>query len=106
MLDSSQWYPTTNMTVNFAMIWQSPEYANIAALEKVVLCDTVYVYFRALGVYSAEKVIKTVYDSLNEKYISIELGMPESSLVQTITNPIDAKIDKLQKQIDNITGTV
>ena len=105
-VDKIQWYAPANVTVNFEMLSQSPEYEQIAALEKVVLCDTVYVYFKALGVYTAQKVIKTEYDPLNEKYTLIELGMPESSLAQTISSPLEAKIEEIQKQIKIINGTL
>lgn len=38
------------------------------------LCDTVQVYYEPLNVTARAKIVKTVYDSLNEKYTKIELG--------------------------------
>lgn len=42
------------------------------------MCDTVTVKYEALGVAVKAKVIKTVYDTLTEKYEKIELGNAKS----------------------------
>ena len=42
--------PTISMTVSFIHLWQSPEYASFAALEKVSLCDWVTVRHAGLGI--------------------------------------------------------
>lgn len=76
--------PKINITVSFIQLWQTEEYKNIAPLERVKMCDTVAVRFSQLGVTASAKVIKTVYDSLKEKYNSIELGDAKSSFVDTV----------------------
>ena len=76
--------PSINLTISFQHLWQSPEYANLRALEKVSLCDTVHVYHEQLGVNVRAKVIKTNYDSLGEKYTSIEIGNAKSNFADTI----------------------
>lgn len=84
MLDYEGAEPSINLTVSFQHLWQSPEYANLRALEKVSLCDTVHVYHEQLGVNVRAKVIKTNYDSLGEKYTSIEIGNAKSNFADTI----------------------
>ena len=76
--------PKINITVSFMQLWQTVEYANIAPLERVRLCDTVTVRFTELGVDAKAKVIKTVYDNLKEQYISIELGDAKSNFTGTV----------------------
>ncbi len=77
--------PSVSINVSFVHLWQSPEYSErYAALERVSLCDTVTVNFEKLGVSVKAKVIKTVYDTLKEKYISIELGDAKSNFADTI----------------------
>lgn len=76
--------PKVNISVSFVQLWQTEEYKNIAPLERVNLCDTVSVRFPPLGVDAKAKVIKTVYDSLNEKYDKIELGDAKSSFADTV----------------------
>lgn len=83
------WIGTRNITVDFELVKQSPEYSGIKALNDVLLCDLVQVYFKALDVYVQEKVVKTVYDPLSEKYKSIELGMLPSTLTDVIVKRVE-----------------
>lgn len=84
-----------SVTVSFVNLAQSPEYTNIAPLETVNLCDTVKIYHKELGVNIKAKVIKTVYDTIAEKYTKIELGSARadmSSIIsQTVKEATDAK---------------
>ena len=53
-------------------------------LERVTLCDTVSVYFESLGVDAKAKVIRTVFDTLLERYNSLEIGSVRNTLADTI----------------------
>jgi phage minor structural protein len=76
--------PTVNLTVSFINLWQTEEYTSIAPLEHINLCDYVTVRFKKLGVDVKAKVIKTDYDVLAERYLSVELGDPKSNLADDI----------------------
>ena len=58
--------------------------AEFAALETVSLCDTVKVVNTLMDVTLSMKVIKTVYDSISERYKSLELGTPSGSFADVI----------------------
>lgn len=73
---------TPTLTVAFEPLWKQPEYSEI--LERVSLCDTVTIRHTSLGITTKSKVIKTVYDSLAEKYVSITLGTAKSNFVNTV----------------------
>lgn len=73
---------TPTLTVAFEPLWKQPEYS--AILERVSLCDTVTIRHSALGITAKSKVIKTVYDTLAEKYVSITLGTAKSNFVNTV----------------------
>lgn len=73
---------TPTLSVAFEPLWKQPEYS--AILERVSLCDTVTIRHSALGITAKSKVIKTVYDSLAEKYVSITLGTAKSNFVNTV----------------------
>lgn len=75
---------TPELKISFEPLWKQPEYA--AVLERVSLCDRVTIRHANLGVEATAKVIKTVYDSLAEKYVSISLGSVRSTLVDTVTD--------------------
>lgn len=93
--------PSVSISVSFVHLWQSPEYAQYALLERVNLCDTVTVNYEKLGVKTTAKVIKTVYDCLKEKYTSIELGDAKSNFADTVnrtTKDIEAVKTEVKEQ--------
>lgn len=72
------------LTVAFEPLWKQPEYA--AVLERVSLCDTVTIRHSALGITAKAKVIKTVYDTLSEKYVSVTLGSAKANFINTVSH--------------------
>lgn len=103
--------PKVSLDVSFVMLAQSEEYKDFARLETVKLCDTVTVEFEKLGVRTTAKCIKTVYNVLTDKYNSIELGEPKSSLATTVSNQgtlIEEASDKsyMERAIQNATDLI
>ena len=74
--------PKVSLTVSFANLEQVEEYKSIR--QSIALCDYVTVQFEKLGVSAVAKVIRTDYDVLNEKYISVSIGESRTSLADTI----------------------
>ena len=66
--------PDIDIRIDFLQLWQTPGYADIAAAERVSLCDTVHVYIAKLGIEVSCKVTETDYDVLLERYSSITLS--------------------------------
>lgn len=90
---SQAWLPQQNIDVDFVQLWQTEEYKNFAPLQRVKLCDTVSVFYDALGVNAIDmRVVKTVWNVLLDRYDSIELGQLSSTLAQTIAGPIESQI--------------
>lgn len=103
--------PKVSLDVSFVMLAQAEEYKDFARLETVKLCDTVTVEFEKLGVKTTAKCIKTVYNVLTDKYNSIELGEPKSSLAETVSNQgtlIEEASDKsyMERAIQNATDLI
>lgn len=85
--NNEKWAPDENVTVNFVALWQTPEYENVAPLQRLSLCDTVSIFYPELGIISEnQKVIKVVYDVLLERYSEMELGERQASYAETITD--------------------
>jgi len=82
--------PKVSISVSFVQLWQTEEYADVAPLESVGLCDYVHIYFEKLGVSATAKVVKTEYDSILERYTKIELGDAKSTFGDTIINAIQS----------------
>ena len=86
------WVPKEDIEVDFVALWQTEEYAAIAPLERVQLCDTVRIIYTDLGVDAKAKVIKTVWNALTEKYDKIELGEASASFADTIMAATELKM--------------
>lgn len=89
LTDADTLKPIENITVSFVQLWQTDEYANVAPLQKVGLCDTVSVIYPELGVDKATvKVIKVVYNTLLDRYDEMELGdsLPTYAAIVTANN--------------------
>ena len=76
LLDSSDaWVPSEGFSVDFVQLWQTEEYEEYAPLQRVNLCDTVKVYYPELGVNAVrQRVVKTVYNTLLDRYDEIVLN--------------------------------
>ncbi len=95
------WIPKENIKVNFVALWQTEEYAEIAPLERVRLCDEVLISYPELGVYNVTiKVIKTEYNVLLDKYDSIELGVPKTSFAEVMNNETADQIVKSESMME------
>lgn len=87
------WLPNENIEIDFVALWQTPEYENVAALQRLSLGDKASVYYPEVNlVCEHQKIIKTVYSPLEEKYKRMEFGNLKSGLGETI--------------IDNETNTI
>lgn len=93
-----------NIKISFVSLWQSPEYENIAALERVGICDIINVRDNVIGITAKAKVIKTVYDTLAERYTSIELGTARGDLSNAFTS-VAERIKKAEKKADEAQKT-
>ena len=98
LLDSSDaWVPDEGFSVDFVQLWQTEEYEEFAPLQRVNLCDTVRVYYPELGVNAVrEKVVKTVYNTLLDRYDEITLnelpttlsGMTQQQIMTDTSNNV------------------
>lgn len=110
--------PKISIDVSFVALAETDQYKEIAPLEHVKLCDTVHVYFEKLGIEASAKVIKTEYDSLNERLTSVEVGDAKSTMTDMIdsniadaeeeqtqaVNAVDAAVQNLTSMILNSLG--
>jgi phage-related protein len=77
------WIPTSNIKIDFVALWQTEQYKNVAAIQRVGLCDTVSIYYTDLGIVAEKaKIIRTVFDVLTERFAEIEVGTPQTQFVE------------------------
>lgn len=85
--ESDGWVPKQNISVNFVQLWNTPEYVEFAALQRLKLCDTCGVFVPMYNISLRAKVIKVVYNTLLDRYDSMELGdnpVPFSAVVEKL----------------------
>lgn len=92
-----------NLKVSFVALWQTEEYKNIAPLEKVHLCDTVWIDCPDMGISYSAKVISTRYDVLVERYLDITLGDAKSNFVTAMNQTQEETKKAVTQQITQIT---
>lgn len=93
--NNKPWIPVHNIYVSFVQLWQTTEYENVALLQRVSLYDTVSVYYPELGVtQERQRVVKTVYNVLLDRYDSMELGELNTTLYESISKSIDKKVEQ------------
>lgn len=66
-----------NLDINFIELEKQGLYDEVKHLEEVYLCDTVTVKYPKFNLNAQVKVIGYEYDSLHERYNSINLGTPK-----------------------------
>ena len=111
--DNEPWIPDENITIDFLQLWQTSEYDDVAALQRVSLCDRVTVVYAALGVVATnQEIIKVVYDTLGEYYTKMELGKLQTSLYQSISQAAVREVGEvvtpgaLQAAVDKATALI
>lgn len=92
------WIPTESIKISFVQLWQTEEYKNVAALQRLSLCDSVSVYYPEMGI-TAEgvKIIKAVYNVLLDRYDSMELGDARSSFAETIGDTMGKALEAAEQ---------
>lgn len=75
--------PEVNLTVSFLSLASMEENKHFAD-ETVYLGDTVPIEFIKLGIMTDAEIIKATYDTLMDRYDTLELGTTSSSLSKTI----------------------
>lgn len=103
--------PEVNLKVNFVNLSETEEYKDILDLQTVDIGDTVTVEFPELGVSTKQKVTKTEYDFLNERYTSITIGNSVHTLADTIEQQMNELSEKVSQEesknsIDRATGVM
>lgn len=91
--DNNIGIPEVNLTVSFVHLNQTEEYKNLGIFERVELGDTIKVEFAAMGVSSTARCVKTVYNTLLERYDNVELGEVKKGLADTISSQTSSIID-------------
>lgn len=102
LANSRPWLPNVNLEVDFIPLNRTTEFTDeeLSNLERVSLCDTVTIIHELLGINVVAKVIRTVFNVLTERYDSIEVGDPRTSLADTIGGTLADENEKLRQEVE------
>lgn len=92
-----------SIDVSFIALWQTEDYKDVAALQRLHLCDTLTVQYKKLGVENTAKIVKTVYNVILERYDSMTIGEVRSSLASTIGDAAQAA-ENLRNEVPTTTA--
>lgn len=84
MNSSRPYLPTQTIKVSFARLQDMAGYEDFANLEQCELCDTIKVVFPDYGTDGYFKIVKTVWNALQDKYDEIELGSLSTTLSEAL----------------------
>ena len=95
--------PANTISLNFLQIGQLKD--------RVDLCDTVKIIYEEFGIEATAKCIKTVWDAITEKYVSITLGEPKTNITDTIISQAKETASKpsttaMSQAIENATSLI
>ncbi|KRK40888.1 phage tail spike protein [Loigolactobacillus bifermentans] len=76
--------PTVTTKISFVDLSKSANYADVAPLEQVDLCDEVPFWFSKQNINTTAKVSRVIWNVLNDSYDSIELGDLPATLSDSI----------------------
>ncbi len=77
--------PTLAVEVAFVPLWQTDEYRDYYALERVSIGDIVEVEYPPIGIDVKAKVVRTVYNVLLGRYTEMSISTVRKSLADTIS---------------------
>lgn len=103
--------PNTSWTIRFEPLEQSAEYGDTALLERVLLGDTVSVFYEHLGVQATARAVEVRYKPLLERYDAVTLGRVRADLADTILAQKKEILKKpgetqLQLEVKALTGAI
>lgn len=76
--------PARTIKVEFVQTQDSGSFSEFKRLQKCRLCDSVRVIFPRYGMNGYFKIVKTVYDVLQERYTEMELGTLSTTLAEAL----------------------
>lgn len=91
--ENQPYLPSQNIKVDFVRISDSPEYAQFKSLQTCKLCDSVNVTFSRYNIEGTFKIVKTEYDVLQERYLTMELGTLSITLSEALGITPDSTAD-------------
>lgn len=97
--------PDINITLSYAQLKKTKDYKNIQVMESVALCDTVTVRIDKLQIEATAKIVKAKYDSLKERYDTMEIGSVRTNLTKQLTatqQEVTESIKKNQTRAEQI----
>ncbi len=84
MNGSRPYLPTQTINVSFVRLQDMAGYEDFANLERCELCDTIKVVFPDYGTDGYFKIVKTVWNALQDKYDGMELGSLQTTLSEAL----------------------
>ena len=93
-----------SIDVSFVNLAQTDEYQSVAVLQRLKLCDTLTILHTRLGISNQAKIVKVVYNVLEERYTSMTVGEIRTNLSTALTGGLQASLDDMRKTVATKIG--
>lgn len=94
--------PTT-INVSFVALWQTEEYKNFAALQRLYLGDTINVDYERLGINNRARIVETDYNVLLDRYDSMIIGKVQANVAQKIQESVAVATESIAEKFPTKT---
>lgn len=84
ILETGTTLPKQTIKVDFVRLQDYGEFSDLQSLLECKLCDTINVVFPKYQMQGAFKIVKTTFDVLRGKYVSMELGNLSTTLSEAL----------------------
>lgn len=96
--------PSVNMSVDIEDVFSSSENEEVfKKLEKILLFDTVTVYYKDFDVNITAKINKLAYDPYREKNTHLEIGSTKNTFVEDIKKDTQYQLNEVKKELNYVS---
>ena len=101
MSSNQSYLPAQTINVSFVRLQDMGEYADYQNLLRCELCDTINVIFPDYGTSGNFKIVRTVWNALDNRYDEMELGSLSTTLSEALG--ISDSLDKSANTFNNLS---
>lgn len=98
-----------NFTIGVVQRGKTAEYMHLTDADHIELGDIIHIDMTRLGITASRKCVKTIYDAIADRLVSVELGTLKKSIVDTtvkIGKTSENKSESAEKEADEIPNKV
>lgn len=99
--------PKTSIKVEYVDLAKTLDYADMASMEEVELCDIVPIFYPKIGLTNEDgKVVVVNYDVLNDRNESIEIGTIGQGMKSAMVGSLGERLETLENRQTSLESNI